>query len=316
MNDTANDTVSAMTSPLGLTGTVMRRILTSDGIRLQVYADGHPTQPAMILIHGYPDNHRIWRKLIPVLTQHFYVIRYDVRGAGLSDRPASVRGMRLSQLVDDLAQVAQTMLGDAPFHLVGHDWGAIQSWQAITTRPLNQRILSLTSVGGASLDMMGQWMRDQLRNLTPKPLLQQLRHSWYVGFFQLPLLPEALWRYYTPNRWRARQQAVEHIADAQLDHDNDMQQQDGLNGLGLYRANLLPRLKRPQPQRVKHPVQLLIPLQDHYILPVSLENMIDYVPGLVRHPIRAGHWVMLTHPDVVANYIVEFATGIPPQTAR
>ncbi len=58
-----------------------------------------PTKaPALILVHGYPDNQEVWEPVIAVLVQDFFVVSYDVRGAGQSSIPKSIRVYSLAQL--------------------------------------------------------------------------------------------------------------------------------------------------------------------------------------------------------------------------
>jgi len=54
----------------------------------------------LVLIGGNSLVHRQWDFMLPLLRDHFQVILYDQRGAGLSDRPSS--GISVEQWVDDL----------------------------------------------------------------------------------------------------------------------------------------------------------------------------------------------------------------------
>ena len=105
---------------------------TSDRQQLYVKTWGEKTAPALILLHGYPDNQVVWKRVIAVLVQDFYVVSYDVRGAGQSSIPKSIRAYSLAQLAADLMAVANAVLGQRAFHLAAHDWGSIQSWEAVT----------------------------------------------------------------------------------------------------------------------------------------------------------------------------------------
>ena len=57
-------------------------VTTTDQQRLYVKAWGEVTNPALVLVHGYPDNQEVWEPVIQFLAQQFYIITYDVRGAG------------------------------------------------------------------------------------------------------------------------------------------------------------------------------------------------------------------------------------------
>ena len=60
---------------------------TSDHQRLYVKTWGEPEQPALVLVHGYPDHQDVWEAVISHLVQDYFVVTYDVRGAGDSSVP-------------------------------------------------------------------------------------------------------------------------------------------------------------------------------------------------------------------------------------
>ncbi len=121
-------------------------------VRLAVYVSGPHDAPPVVLVHGYPDSAAVWEPVRAQLDARYRVISYDVRGAGASDAPASRAAYRLERLAADLAAVADAPGGARPFHLVGHDWGSIQSWEAVTDPAFRGRIASYTSISGPCLD--------------------------------------------------------------------------------------------------------------------------------------------------------------------
>jgi pimeloyl-ACP methyl ester carboxylesterase len=102
-------------------------------------------------VHGYPDNHRVWDRVAADLSRDFLVIRYDVRGAGRSGKPGRTREYRLALLAQDLRAVVDTLIPGRPFHLVAHDWGAIQSWESATAPELASRLRSYTAISWITL---------------------------------------------------------------------------------------------------------------------------------------------------------------------
>src|SRR5699024_2829618 len=74
---------------------------------------------------------------------------------------------------------------ERPVHLIGHDWGSIQVWEAVTDPAMGNRIASFTSISGPCLDHMGHLLRAQLRGARGA-LWNQLRKSWYIGAMHLP----------------------------------------------------------------------------------------------------------------------------------
>src|SRR5882672_2297085 len=73
----------------------------------------------------------------------------------------------------------------------------MQSWEGVTTPPLQQRIASFTTITGPCLDHVGRWMRDRLTSGSLRQIWQvvkQFRMSWYMFAFQIPGLAAAAWR--------------------------------------------------------------------------------------------------------------------------
>ena len=83
-------------------------------------------------MHGYPDNQEVWEPMIEKLISNFYIVTYDVRGAGLSTVPKRIRDYALPRLSLDLECVVNALLPNRNFHMAAHDWGSIQSWESAT----------------------------------------------------------------------------------------------------------------------------------------------------------------------------------------
>ena len=136
---------------------------TSDQQRLYVKTWGSSEKPALVLVHGYPDNQEVWELVIQQLQQDFYIVTYDVRGAGQSSIPKRIRDYRLEQLSRDLESVVNAVLPDRAFHLAAHDWGSIQSWESATEAKFRGRLLSYSTISGPCLDHAALLLREQFR---------------------------------------------------------------------------------------------------------------------------------------------------------
>ncbi|MGE8561641.1 MAG: alpha/beta fold hydrolase, partial [Acinetobacter sp.] len=123
-------------------------VTTQDQQRLYVKTWGNTEKPALVLVHGYPDNQEVWEPVIQELIQDFYIVTYDVRGAGQSSIPARIRDYRLKRLSLDLECVINAVLENRAFHLAAHDWGSIQSWESVTEPKFKPRILSYSTISG------------------------------------------------------------------------------------------------------------------------------------------------------------------------
>lgn len=283
-----------------------RLAVQGDGVELAVYRWGNAAGPTLLLVHGYPDNHRVWLPLIRELAADYQIIAYDVRGAGASEIPRKTRDYRLAKLANDLEAVIKATSPERPVHLVAHDWGSIQAWEAVTEPRIQPLLASYTTVSGPCLDHVGHWMRARLREKRPRALGQvigQLLSSWYIGFFHTPLLPELCWRAGLARAWPALLQRLEGVRETQ---PNPTQASDGHHGVKLYRANFINSLFRPRSRATRVPVQLVVPTRDRFVRPQLFQQLDDWVPRLWRREARAGHWQLLAEPAELAGWIRDF----------
>ena len=109
--------------------TDLRRVQLSTGVTLNVALAGDPTAPAVILLHGFPESHRTWREVAPLLEHRFYLVMPDQRGFAGSDRPQEVEAYKSDILADDVFALADALRIER-FTLVGHDWGGAIAWAA------------------------------------------------------------------------------------------------------------------------------------------------------------------------------------------
>src|SRR5205085_10360535 len=128
-------------------------------------------------------------------------------------------------------------------HLVGHDWGSVQLWDAVaveaTDPRLRGRVASFTSISGPPLDHVA-WLLAHTEGRRAALLRQGVR-SWYTAFFQLPLVPELVWRL----GGGALLRRTERLVGVPSGHWDAGLRRDAVNGLELYRANLGSRPRRP-----------------------------------------------------------------------
>jgi NAD(P)-dependent dehydrogenase (short-subunit alcohol dehydrogenase family)/pimeloyl-ACP methyl ester carboxylesterase len=272
-------------------------VTASDGVRLSVRAVGPEDAPTVVLVHGYPDNGSMWDGVVDELSGRFRTVVYDVRGAGESGKPKGRRSYELDQLCRDLAAVVNEVKPAGRVHLLAHDWGSIQAWHTVTGDGLRGRVASFTSISGPSLDHAGAWFRAQLKP-SPRRLahaLTQFLRSGYIAFFQLPLLPELLWRTGVMRRLIRTFEPAEAAPDTS----------DGVHGLQLYRANMLPRLPRPVPRTVDLPVQVLAPTGDKFATTPLQTEIGSWVPDLRVRRVTGSHWITRSKPGVIAAAAAE-----------
>ncbi|MBD0688991.1 SDR family oxidoreductase [Streptomyces sp. CBMA123] len=301
-----------MTTPRPSTA-VRRRTVHSGGLPLAVFEQGDPQAPTVLLVHGYPDTHTVWDDIAADLARDHHVVRYDVRGAGESAAPARREDYRLERLADDLFAVADAVSPDRPVHLLAHDWGSIQSWEAVTVPGAEQRIASYTTLSGPSLDHMGHWLRHRMRRPTPrhlKQLLHQGAHSWYITAFHLPFLAPAVWRLGLARAWPRVLRDLEHVTP-RAGHPQPTLRRDAVRGIELYRANFRPTLGSPRERPTEVPVQLITLTRDRYVGTYLSEGLERWVPRLTRRTLHAGHWsALLEKGATVAAMVREFTARV------
>lgn len=282
---------------------VSRAPVTGSAGRLAVDEHGDGTDPTVVLVHGYPDTSHLWREVTSRLADDHHVVAYDVRGAGASDAPAGVEGYVMPRLLEDLVAVVDATSGGRPVHLVGHDWGAIQGFAAVRSPALAGRLASFTALSAPGLEVARWWLRERLGQPSLPGLLQvagQAARSWYVGAFQIPVVPDLVVR------------ATVERALTRAGHPDPSPTvvEDAVRGIGLYRANSSDgRLFDPPgelPERV--PVQVVTGRSDRFVSPRVFDDLRDRL-GVPVIEIDGGHWLPSTHPDDVADRVRSFVAA-------
>ncbi|MCK8641946.1 alpha/beta fold hydrolase [Acinetobacter schindleri] len=276
-------------------------VATSDQQRLAVRTFGDISKPALVLVHGYPDHQEVWKNVIVYLPDYF-IVTYDVRGAGDSSIPKYIRDYRLERLSMDLEEVVNAVLPGQSFHLVAHDWGSIQSWESVTDPRFEGRILSFTTISGPCLDHAAFWMRNQFKHNRSR-FFKQLSKSWYIAMFQLPWLAPTAWNFFNPERWGKIIRELEGKEGLPL---NQNIVKDGKYGVGLYRANFIPRLLKPRERYAICPVQAIVLKRDNFVSPQLVDEMPKWVQTFSRVELNANHWAILSQPKLIAEFIREF----------
>lgn len=283
-----------------------QRTIDAHGLPLAVYewnvaGARHAT---IVLIHGYPDSAHAWDGVASILAQSFHVVSYDVRGTGLSGVPSSRKDYGFARLIDDLAAVIDAVSPHQAVHLVGHDWGALQGWEAVFAPALQGKIASFSTMA-PSLDQVGLWFAAQLKQKTCRGyrnFAKQAVGSGYMGLFQLPYLPEFTWWTGLDQAWWLVVSKLENAVVA----PNPTQLKDAQNGLWLYRQNLVKPLIKPQTRYTHTPIHSMVMTQDPFVPMHLFDGLEQYCTDYQRSEIKAGHWGILSQPRQVAETIGQY----------
>ncbi|WP_203338225.1 alpha/beta fold hydrolase [Nocardioides limicola] len=192
-----------------------------DGLTFEATDSGPLDGPIVVLLHGFPQRRTCWRQVAALLNDRgVRTIAPDLRGYSPGARPKRRRDYRLPLLVGDVAALLECT---GPAHLVGHDWGATVAWGTAATRQESVRSLTAVSVAHPRA-FLGSMLRST-----------QLARSWYMGFFQIPFLPELMMR-----RPAAYRRSLSHagMTEAQIEEYVEGVLADGAlrGGLGYYRG--------------------------------------------------------------------------------
>jgi pimeloyl-ACP methyl ester carboxylesterase len=268
-------------------------ILNVNGLRMHVVSAGQG--PPVLLLHGFPDTHVVWRKQIGPLTEAGYrVIAPDLRGYGDTDAPPSVRDYAMELLRGDVLGLLD-VLGIDKLRLVGHDWGAIIGWQLCMEAPWRIEQFVAMSVGHPAA-------------LAHSGLLQRLRMSYVLGFLMPGLAEHTLkfgnWlfvRNFTRDRtqigyWRRSLRPPGRLTAA----------------LNYYRANFSLGLRQDWPP-VDVPAMGVWSDRDPAMGEKQMLDSGHYVRAGFRYERIEGadHWMQLTAPDRLNALLLDYFSVTP-----
>jgi len=263
------------------------RTVTVNGIQLNVIIEGQG--PDVLLVHGFPDDHTVWRHQIPALVKAGYrVIALDTRGTGESGIPSSVSDYRLEALVADLVGLLDA-LGIQKVRLVGHDWGAVQAWHlALWHSERVERYIAL-SVGHPCAYASGG-------------LTQKLK-GYYILLIQFRGLIELLVRAFNwwPLRMMVRYPAEFPHIRARLSRPGRL-----TAGFNYYRANLR-LLLPPQYPPMQVPVVGIFSDGDFFLTERQMRQSSEYCKSgwAFERVTGANHWMQLDAPDRVNSLLLQ-----------
>ena len=129
--------------------------------------------PPVVLLHGFPDTWYSWREVMPRLAERHTVVALDLRGLGDSEP-----GTQPNDTVRDAGDVhgLVTELGLGPVLVAGQDWGGSAAFAYAAAHPGEVRRLAVLEAMPA-----GPWTDPGSAG-----------GPWFVGFHQLPDLPERM----------------------------------------------------------------------------------------------------------------------------
>ena len=143
---------------------------TRDGLVFDVRDDGPAGGEAVVLLHGWPQDHTAWRRVTPLLhAAGLRTLAPDQRGYSRGARPSRPTAYGMRELVADVVALLD-QAGVDRAHLVGHDWGGSVAWAVAERHPERLRSLTVLSTPHHRAMALGRAAR---RPGTAQPL-----HAW------------------------------------------------------------------------------------------------------------------------------------------
>lgn len=294
---------------------VIERIVRNGDIEIAVYEQGNPDGETVVLLHGWPDSHRMWGNVAALLAERFRVVTVDNRGHGRSTNPKSYRDFALEALAGDYRAVIDTVSPDKPVHVLAHDWGSVAMWELVCDAANQHRVASFTSVSGPSTAHLAMWARSRLRRPTPKNLalvLAQVGSLSYMFALMVPVVPKvALRLVVNPERWRRQLARREGASEDRILLGPTFQQDIG-NGLRIYRATVmsLRTLVKRRERFTRVPVQVIVGTRDPAVRQSCYDDEPKWAPQVWRRVVRGGHWLAFSHPELLATATTELIDAV------
>jgi len=301
--------------------TEFRRIPLSSGVTLNVALAGDPANPAVILLHGFPESHRTWRAIAPRLEDDFFLVMPDQRGFAGSDRPQEVEAYKTDRLVDDIFALAEA-LGLERFALAGHDWGGAIAWPAaLRNDPRLTRLAIINAphpliMQKSVIEDAEQRAASQYINVFRDPGFEQAVEAMgYETFF------EKTFGRHADLSLVSEEEKQRYIADwsepggftAMLNWYRSMRRMVPPPGMTVPPPDWV---LKPFPE-VKVPTLVIWGMRDQALLPIQLEGLDELVEDLkiVCLP-DAGHFAPWEAPVEVAAALAPFLAEKAPASAH
>ena len=261
--------------------------------------------PLFLMVHGFPEFWYSWRHQLREFGSTHRAVAMDLRGYGESDKPPGREAYRMRELTADLREVIRHY-GDGPAVLAGHDWGGAVAWNFAHRHP---EVLSHLIILNCPHPKI--FVKRGLKS--PR----QLMKSWYMGFFQIPWLPE--WVLPRGNARLIGEMFRTSAANPEAFTEEDLLafresalRPGALRSMLAYYRNLRSPSDSAGDQGTKTiavPTLMLWGEKDVALGKDLTRGTEEYAPDLtLRFLPECGHWTQQDRPEDVNRHIREFLT--------
>nr|WP_294848625.1 alpha/beta hydrolase [uncultured Sphingomonas sp.] len=284
------------------------------GITMTVATAGPVDAPAALFVHGFPESHRTWRGLVPLLSDEVRMIMPDLRGFGATDKPQDVTNYATDTLIADLYALADAVKIER-FALVGHDWGGAIAWAAaIRGDPRIERLAIINSPHPLLFQ----------RSLIDDPA--QRAASQYMNAFRSPGMEAGIARMgmetFFDKSFSGHVDLASIPNDERRRYIDNWSQPGALTAmLNWYRASqiVVPALDEDAAMpdwvargvpKLTIPVRIIWGLEDKALLPIQLERIGEVGTDIDVFPLSGvGHFAPWQAPQAVAAALKPFLTA-------
>jgi pimeloyl-ACP methyl ester carboxylesterase len=289
--------------------TLTYRTATVDGLKVFYRTAGDPKHPAVLLLHGFPASSHMFRDLIPVLADRYYVVAPDLPGFGFTDAPDR-NGFKysfehLAEVIDRFTEVLKLNR----YAIYVFDYGAPIGFRLALRHP--ERITAVISQNGnAYLEGLSEgW--NPIQTYWKDPSAEN--RSTLRAF----LKPEATQWQYThgvPNPERLSPDAWTLDSALLARPGNDEIQ---LDLFGDYQSNVALYPKFQDYIRTRRPPLLAVwGKNDPFFLPPGAQAFKRDNPDAEIHLLDTGHFALESHAGEIAAIIRDFLARKLTQSAR
>lgn len=273
----------------------------TNGINLHYVSQGEGQ--LMLMLHGFPEFWYSWRYQISEFARDYRVVAIDLRGYNDSDKPKDIEAYQMSELVKDIKGVIEG-LGYQNCILVGHDWGGAIAWSFAYAYPKMVEKLIVLNLPHPAKFAQGLG--------SPKQLIK----SWYIFFFQIPLLPELMIQLndYQLIASAFTDMAIDKSAFTQTDleaYKDAAAKRGALTAMLNYYRNIFDNSfltsDRQEWQMLDLPTLMIWGEKDTALGKELSYGTDEYVSDFqIKYIPDCSHWVQQEQPELVNQYMREF----------
>lgn len=262
-----------------------------DGHRMAYLRHGHGE--TVLLVHGITTYSFIWRKIIPLLTDHYDVIAVDLLGCGASDKPLDV-SYAIKEHAERLHAFTKA-LAIEKLHFIGHDLGGGMGQIFAVTYP--EKLYDLTMINTVAYDF---WPVQPIIAMRTPVIRQLMMGACDLGAFRFfvksgmahkeKVSAELMELFWQPMKTPEGKKAFLHFARC-LDHHNLTDISEALRQLQI-------------------PSLILRGDADPFLSAAISEKLNAEIPGCRLERIdTASHYLMEDEPEWAAERILSFIEG-------